>query len=78
MGAINLVYIANRRKELGITQKTMAKKIGMKSAPAYNKYEKGIYQFNANIIPSLAAALQCSINDIFILNDILINPDCEV
>ena len=37
MGAINLMYIANRRKELGITQKTMAKKIGMKSAPAYIK-----------------------------------------
>ena len=69
MGAINLTYIANRRKELGITQKNMAKKIGMKSAPAYNKYEKGIYQFNANIIPSLATALQCNINDIFILND---------
>ena len=66
MDTINLKYIVNRSKELKLTQRKIAKMIGMKSAPAYNKYEKGIYQFNANIIPALASALQCEISDIFL------------
>ena len=64
--AVNISYIAARRKELGITQEEMAKKLGMNSAPAYNKYEKGTYQFNAIVIPALLDALQCGINDIFL------------
>ena len=64
--SVNLNYIVTRRKELGITQAEMAKRLGMNSAPAYNKYEKGFYQFNANIIPALLNTLQCEINDIFL------------
>ena len=65
---INLQYIVARRKELGLTQAEMAHKLGMNSAPAYNKYEKGFYKFNADVIPSLLDALQCGINDIFLPN----------
>ena len=63
---INVEYIAARRKELGLTQEELAKKIGMNSAPAYNKCEKGIYKFNADVIPALLNALQCRIDDIFL------------
>lgn len=63
---VNTNYIAQRRKELGLTQEEMAKKLGMNSAPAYNKYEKGIYKFNADIIPSLLSTLKCRLEDIFL------------
>ena len=66
MGAVNLAYIASRRKLLGLTQKDLAQKIGMKSAPAYNKYEKGTYKFDADYIPLLANALKCDIKEIFL------------
>ena len=63
---VNIDYIASRRKELGLTQKELAKKLGMSSAPAYNKYEKGTYKFNADVIPALINALQCRVDDIFL------------
>ena len=63
---LNLDFIIKRRKELGFTQKDMALKLGMNSAPAYNKYEKGVYEFNANIIPALSGVLNCDITDIFL------------
>ena len=63
---VNVDYIATRRKELGLTQEELAKKLGMNSAPAYNKYEKGIYKFNADVIPALLEALQCRFDDIFL------------
>lgn len=62
---LNLPYIAARRKKLGLTQGQMARELGMNSAPAYNKYEKGVYKFNAEIIPSLIKTLKCDISDIF-------------
>jgi len=66
---VNLNYISKRRKELGFTQSVMAAKLGMKSAPAYNKYEKGIYKFNADIIPLLVKTLRCEMSDIFCLQN---------
>ena len=63
---VNVNYIAARRKELGLTQEELAKKLGMNSALTYNKYEKGTYQFNATVIPALLNALQCGIDDIFL------------
>ena len=66
LSRVNVDYIAARRKELGLTQRDMAKALGMKSAPAYNKYEKGTYKFNAEVVPSLLKALQCGIDDIFL------------
>ena len=67
MSVVNLAYIASKRKLLGLTQKDLAKKIGIKSAPAYNKYEKGIYKFDADYIPLLANALKCDVKEIFLL-----------
>ena len=64
--SINLEYIVKRRKKLGLTQKNMAKKLGMNSAPAYNKYEKGVYKFKAGMIPTLCRILNCDFNDIFL------------
>lgn len=64
---VNINYIADKQKELGLTQEELAKKLGMNnSVPAYNKYEKGTYQFNANVIPALPNVLQCGIDDIFL------------
>lgn len=63
---INLDYIVAKRKKMGFTQEKMAKKLGMNSAPAYNKYEKGVYKFNADIIPLLMSVLQCEFTDIFL------------
>ena len=63
---VNTDFIATRRKELGLTQEEMARNLGMNSAPAYNKYEKGIYKFNADVIPSLLHVLKCGIDDIFL------------
>ncbi|MBR0288405.1 MAG: helix-turn-helix transcriptional regulator [Selenomonadaceae bacterium] len=63
---VNTDFIATRRKELGLTQEEMAKNLGMNSAPAYNKYEKGIYKFNADVVPSLLRVLKCEIDDIFL------------
>ena len=33
----------------------------MISTPVYNKYEKGIYKFNADIAPLLIKTLQCEL-----------------
>ena len=63
---VNTDFIATRRKELGLTQEEMARNLGMNSAPAYNKYEKGIYKFNADVVPSLLRILKCGIDDIFL------------
>ena len=63
---VNLDFITKRRKKMGLTQKDMAIKLGMNSAPAYNKYEKGVYKFRVNIIPALLRTLDCDISDIFL------------
>ena len=63
---LNLEFIVTRRKSLGLTQGEMATKLGLNSAPAYNKYEKGVYKFNADKVPLIAKVLQCEINDIFL------------
>lgn len=70
MGAVDLNFIAQRRRLLGLTQKEMAKRIGLNSAPAYNKYEKGVYKFNADTIPLLANVLDCPISDIFLSSEL--------
>ena len=67
---VDLAFIANRRKELGLTQADMAEKLGMSSAPAYNKYEKGTYKFNADAVPLLANALNCEVADIFLSQEL--------
>ena len=67
---VNLELITSRRKKLGLTQKDMAIKLGMNSAPAYNKYEKGVYKFRADIIPTLSRVLDCEMSDIFLSTEL--------
>ena len=65
IGRLNLEYIAARRKELGMTQADMAARLGMAGAPDYCKYENGVYRLDADMVPALAKALDCSIESLF-------------
>ena len=63
---LNLKFICARRKELGLQQSEVAEMLGMVSgAPAYSKYENGIYKLNAEMIPTLAKVLKCPISALF-------------
>ena len=62
---LNLDYIVARRKELGLKQDDMAKRLGMAGAPDYSKYENGVYKIKAEMIPTLAKALDCPIENFF-------------
>ncbi|SET95619.1 Helix-turn-helix [Salinibacillus kushneri] len=65
MQTLNLFYIKNRRKELGITLQEMADELGFKNSSTYLKYETGAYSFKADQLPVLADALNCNISDFF-------------
>lgn len=62
---LNLEYIAKRRKELNLRQVDMAQRLGMGGAPDYNKYEKGVYKWNAEDMPLVAKVLECPIERLF-------------
>lgn len=62
---LNLAYIHERRKVLGITIDEMAKAFGLKNGSTYWKYEHGDYTFDANMLPIMAKKLKCSINDFY-------------
>lgn len=61
---LDLNYIAQRRKELGLKQADVAGCIGMSNI-SYCKYENGVSKFNAEIIPKLAKALNIPIEKMF-------------
>ena len=61
----NLDYIVERRKELGLKQEDVAERLGMKCVPNYCKYENGDYKIKAEMIPALARALDCPIENFF-------------
>lgn len=63
---LNLAYIAARRKELKLRQSDMAERLGMGGAPDYNKYENGVYKWNAEDMPKVAKALDCPIECLFL------------
>lgn len=62
---INLKFMRARREELGVTEAEIARAFGMKASSHYYKYENGDYQLKANMLPTLAKMLQCSIDDFF-------------
>lgn len=62
---INLKFIRTRREDLRVTEAEVAKAFGMKASSHYYKYESGEYQFRANMLPTLAIMLRCSIDDFF-------------
>ena len=65
MEEFNLAYIAERRREMGLTLEDMARSLGFSNGSTYWKYERGIYKFNAEFLPKLAAALKCSISQFY-------------
>lgn len=65
MSTLNLDYIKRRRNELGLSQAYMAQKLGFSNSSVYWKYERGIYKFNADILPALSKILDCNIKNFF-------------
>lgn len=61
----NLAYIAKRRKEQGVTQQEMAKKLGFRQASTYSKYENGDYKIKAEMLPQIADILRCQVTNFF-------------
>lgn len=67
MPAFDLGFIRQRRADLELTCGEVAEKLGM-SASAYNRYERGLYKFDAEMLPMLAKALKCNIKNFFTKN----------
>lgn len=55
--------IRSRRRTLGMTQASLAQRIGV-SQGAVSQWEKGVASPHITILPKLAEALGCSINDL--------------
>lgn len=67
--SVNLDFIKERRIEKGFTLQEMAEELGFKTATNYQKYETGVYSLDANMLPTLADKLGCSIGNFF-ANDV--------
>ena len=65
MSTLNLDFIKSRRTELGLSQSYMADKLGFSNSSVYWKYERGIYKFNAEMLPALAKVLKCNSQNFF-------------
>lgn len=66
MAEFNLEAIKKRRMELGFTMQEMAEKLGFANHSVYSRYERGEYKFNADVLPRLAAALNCNVRDFYV------------
>lgn len=58
--------VKERRKALGLTLDDMATLTGLKSKVSYWQYETGKYKMKADMLPKLALALQCHIEDFYV------------
>jgi len=65
MAKLDLAKIKQRRKEKNITLSYMSEQLGFKTASNYQKYESGVYSFDANMLPILAKELDCDIEYFF-------------
>lgn len=65
MPKVNLKFIKKRREELHITQRQMAKALGLNTSAGYNHYENGHRRLTANLIPIIAKVLKCSIEELY-------------
>lgn len=61
----NLEFIKKRRKELGLSSSTVAKRMGFSDPSVYWKYESGNYKWKADMLPQLAKILNCKIQNFF-------------
>lgn len=59
-----MVYIAERRKALNMSQTQLAKAVGVVPS-AVNQWESGAKTPTTDKLPALAAALKCRIDDLF-------------
>lgn len=66
---INLAFIKERRTQMKISMREAAKRLGLKSASHYYKYEDGEYPMRAYMLPPIAAMLMCNILDLFDVPD---------
>lgn len=62
---LDLNFVGERRKELGLSLDEMAKSLGFTSESTYWKYEKGIYKIRAALLPKLAEVLKCPISQFY-------------
>lgn len=65
MKTLNLNFLRQERIRKGITLKTMANLLGLKTGANYYKYEVGIYDLKADMLPLLARKLNCPIEKFF-------------
>lgn len=65
MAELNLALIRERRVQLKLTQQDMAKQLGMNNKSDYNRYENGVYSFDAKHVPILHKVLKISYSNLF-------------
>ena len=62
---VDLQFISAKRKEKKLTLQKMAEILGLKNASTYSKYEKGSYKIKAEMLPELASAFDCRLENFF-------------
>ena len=65
MKELNYKFIKDKRLEKKLSLLEVANELGFKNASTYMKYENGEYSFRADMLPTLANILDCSIEDFF-------------
>lgn len=65
----SLAFLRKRRLELGMTQAEVAQKLHLSQPCHYNKMENGALKIKAEMLPALAKALRCKIQNFFVKND---------
>lgn len=65
MSELNLALIREQRIKLNLTQQDMAKHLGMSNKADYNRYENGVYSFDAKYVPMLHKVLKIEYSDLF-------------
>lgn len=63
--SLNLNFIKQRRKDLGLTQQQMAEAIGLATSEKYSRRENGKYKFQVNELPILAKKLRVPIKNLY-------------
>ena len=69
--------IKNRRKELGMNQETLAKKVGYSWKSMVSKVERGEIDLSETMIKNFANALQISASDLMGWDEIKWNPKTQ-
>ncbi len=70
------IVIREKRKEIGLTQEQIAEYLGV-SAPAVNKWEKGVTYPDISLLPALARLLGLDLNALLCFNEGLSEKETE-